>query len=105
MIGGDDTRRNVPTVVNSLTQCLIQNSSEGRGVCSLRPTFKCGRLAVPDQSTRKWGNDREWNRFGVGFCAESRLAKQSETAGPTLFCRWARFAIVSFRPVMLDLGV
>ena len=28
MIGGDDTPRNVQTVMNSLTQYLIQNSSE-----------------------------------------------------------------------------
>ena len=51
-----------------------------------------------------WGND------GDGTVSESnsaliRLPSQSETTGPNLSCRWARFAIVSLRPVVLDLGV
>jgi hypothetical protein len=30
---------------------------------------------------------------------------QSEVTGPNLSCRWARFAFVSLRPVVLDRGV
>ncbi len=34
-----------------------------------------------------------------------RLPSQAGTTGLDLFCRRARFAFVSFRPVVLDLGV
>ena len=34
-----------------------------------------------------------------------RFPSQSESTGQILFCRWARFAFVSLRSVVLDLGV
>jgi len=48
--------------------------------------------------------------MGNGTVSESnsaliRLPSQSEVTDLNLSCSWARFAFVSLRPVVLDLGV
>jgi hypothetical protein len=62
-------------------------------------------------SQRFIGADRRCNleTMGNGAVSESpaliRLTSPSATTGLNLSCRWTRFAFVSLRPVVLDLGV
>jgi len=58
-----------------------------------------------------WSSQSTWNwkmmenGTVLARTALIRLPSQAGTTGLDLFCRRARFAFVSFRPVVLDLGV
>jgi hypothetical protein len=43
--------------------------------------------------------------LGSRILRSIRLPSDSGATGPNLFCRWARFALVSLGPVLLDLAV
>src|SRR5207245_3843899 len=57
------------------------------------------KTVLPSEGVRRWSS----NLICVIPCMTS--PSQSEVTGPNLSSRWARFAFVSLRPVVLDLGV
>ena len=67
---------------------------------------QCGKsLREPGDVGAKDHTDRPLGTASESNSAPIRLPSQSETTGPSLFCRGARFTSVSLRPVVLDLGV
>jgi hypothetical protein len=67
---------------------------------------RCSKsLREPCDVEAKGHTNRLLGTASVSNSEPIRFPNQSQTSGPNLFCRWARFASVSLRPVVLDLGV
>jgi len=59
----------------------------------------------PLSGLRDWKIMQNRTRFGVALLRRIRLPSQAGATGLNLSCRRARFAFVSLRPVVLNLGV
>src|SRR5258708_40200305 len=84
------------TIGESFAFMLRASSGHGSAANnSESPLTPDGRTILTGDLEPRWSPDSALIRF----------PSHSETTGPNLFCRRARFAFVSLRPVVLDLGV